>query len=99
MLSAHSSCWAAPATSAFGASDAGGRLIDEPDEFTDRLHMGGRHVAAARADGVEHRCLFRSGDQKSDVTAAVDYRIGHGDADLGPSVRHSGDPALALVEN
>ncbi len=33
------------------------------------------------------------------MPAALDHRIGHGDADLGPPVRHRGHPPLSLVEH
>src|SRR5215470_3042799 len=78
---------------------AGGGLVDEPNKLADGAHLCCRHSTVAAADGAEDRRLVFAGDQKSDLPAAFDRRIGHGDADLGAAVRHCRHPALALVQH
>src|SRR5262249_34134890 len=76
-----------------------GCLIDEPAALTERLDAGSRRLAGTRADRVEDRRLLLAGHQKCDLPAALNHRIGHGDADLRPPVGHSGDPALPLLQH
>src|SRR6266446_6356106 len=75
------------------------RPIDEPDKLADGPDTRRRHVAAAGADRPEDRGLLPARHQKGNPTAALDCRIGHGDANLGPAVRNSGDPALPLLQH
>src|SRR6516162_9855249 len=77
---------------------AGGGLVDEPNKLADGAHLRCRHSTIAATDGAEDRRLLFADDQKSDLPAAFDHRIGHGDADFGAAVRHGRHPALALVQ-
>src|SRR3990167_9796466 len=77
---------------------AGGCPIDEPDQLADRPDACCRYLAAPCTNRLEDRRLFLARHQKRDLPAALDRRIGHGDANLGPTVRHRGDPALALLD-
>src|SRR5262249_57948783 len=77
---------------------SGGSAIDEPDQVADGPDAGCRHLAAASADRPEDRGLFLARHQERDPPAALDRRIGHGDADLGPAMGDGGDPAFALLQ-
>src|SRR6059058_3406237 len=61
-------------------------LVDEPDELADGFYTRRRDVAAAGTDRLEHRGLFFDRHQERDPSTALDHRIGHGDADLRPTV-------------
>src|SRR6266851_517540 len=65
--------------------------VDEPDELADGVDARRRHVAAAGTDRLEDRRLLLARHQERDLPAALDHRISHGDADLGPAMRHRGD--------
>src|SRR6516165_6824227 len=80
-------------------SFAGRCLIDKPKQLTDRLNPRGRYLTVAGADRAEDGRLFFACHQKCDAPAALDRRIGHGDADLWPAVRDGGHPTLALVQH
>src|SRR5258705_11329149 len=77
---------------------AGRCPIDEPDELTHWPDAGGWNYAGARANRAEDGRLLPSCHQKGHPPAALDRRIGHGNPNLGPAMRHRGNPALPLSQ-
>jgi hypothetical protein len=71
--------------------------VDKPKELADWPDPRSRHLTTALADRSENRRLFLAGHQKRDTPAALEHGVGHGDADLGPSVSNSGHPAFTLA--
>src|SRR6516165_5795697 len=78
---------------------AGRCLIDKPGQPTNWSNACCWHLAVAGADRAKDLCLFFARHQKSDAPAALDDRIGHGDADLRPAMRDGGYPALAFIQH
>src|SRR3546814_6974557 len=50
-------------------------------------------------DRAEDRRLLLAGDQEGEPAAALDRRVGHGDACFGSATGDGGDPELALVQH
>src|SRR5262249_3951520 len=74
------------------------RTVSEPKEFADWLHMRCRNVDSARSDCAKNRRLLTATHEKCNAQAAFDYRVGHGDAHFGTTVRHSSDPSFAFLQ-
>ena len=77
---------------------AAARSTNQMSSPTGLTRAAGRSLPPARIAPKDRR-LFLARNEESDMPAALDHRIGHGDADLGPPMRHGGHPALAFFQH
>src|SRR5438067_6230306 len=74
-------------------------LIDEPDELADRVYASGRQGPIPRQSPRQRLPFVRAGHEKSRMPAALERRIGQGDAGLRPAADNFGNPPMPLFEH